>query len=90
MSVVKNIQSTIKRKEELESKLKTLGESLALRDKSVGLFYVSPKGFGSAYSFHLKWDDILPLAEKQMDDIKTELDGINKKLEAIGSLMGIE
>jgi len=90
MSIVENIESIIKRKKTLENLLSTLRESLALRDKSVGLFYVAPKGFGSGYSFLLKWDDILPLAEKQMADVQSELDGINKKLDAIGALMGAE
>lgn len=90
MGVIENIESIIKRKKNLESLLSTLRDSLSMRDRSVGLFYVAPKGFGSAYSFHLKWDDILPLAEKQMTEIQSELDGINKKLEAIGALMGAE
>lgn len=90
MGVIENIESIIKRKKNLESLLSTLRDSLNLRDDSAGLFYVVPKGFSSGYSFHLKWDDILPLAEKQMTEVQSELDGVNKKLEAIGALMGAE
>lgn len=88
MSVVSDIKAILSRKEELEKMIENRKSALCCNQDGKNNFRVGPSGTGSGHSFQLKWDDIAPIVEKSIADLKVELDGITKKVEAIGALMG--
>ena len=90
MSVTESIKKILSRKESLEKMIENRKAALSCNPGGTNAFGVRPSNEGSGYVFNLDWDDVAPLVEKNISFLQAELDGINKKLEAIGALMGAE
>jgi len=90
MNVTESIKRTLSRRESLEKMIENRKSALSCNAGGTNSFVVKPSNEGSGYSFNLDWSDVQPLIENNISILQPELDGINKKLEAIGALMGVE
>lgn len=90
MSVIEHIKKILARKDELEEMIKNRKSALNCNHEGTNAFIVGPSSAGSGHRFHLKWDEVAPLVENSIVALQAELDSINKKVDAIGALMGAE
>lgn len=92
MNTSKAIKDILDRKECIERliALREKALSAGVKHNASSLFFVQPKNHSvTEYSCYLEWDEVAPLIKSSMSKLQLELDAINKKLDAIGAIMGV-
>lgn len=88
MCTIKTIETIIQRKKDIERMIDNRKQALSCNEDGKNAFSVRPSNHGSGYNFNIDWSAVAPLIEKNIQDLQCELDSINKKVDAIGALMG--
>lgn len=92
MNTSKKIKDILDRKENIERLIASREKALSagVKHNASSLFFVQPKNHsGAEYGCYLEWDEVEPLIINSINKLKEELASINKKLDAIASLMGV-